>query len=59
MFLFYDVTFHTFGINWFTYKSISEQDTKYGQALVHKSLEHSTKIFNYIKNKIHLSDGNL
>ena len=34
-FLFYDVTFQTFGINWFTYKGISEQDTQYGQDVKH------------------------
>ena len=55
----FDATFHSFGINWFTYKGISEQDTLYGQALIQKSMEHSKKIFNYIKNKIQLSDGNL
>ena len=52
----FDDTFHTFGINWFIYKGISEQDTKYGQELLHKSIEHSKKIFNYIKTKIEI-DG--
>ena len=33
----FDDTFHTFGINWFIYKGISEQDTKYGQELLKKS----------------------
>ena len=53
-----DSSFHSFGLNWFTYKGISEQDTIYGQALIDNTIEHSKKIFNYIKTKIEIDTTN-
>jgi hypothetical protein len=45
----FNSNFHSYGINWFIYNGISEEDTEFGQNMIQKALTDSISIFNYIK----------
>jgi len=47
-----DSTFHSYGLNWFTYNGISKVDTLHGQQFIQDSLDSSAKLFNYVKSKM-------
>ena len=47
----FNSTFHIFGINWYLYNGISQEDTERGKKLITDSLTNSIRIFEYIKVK--------
>ena len=47
----FNSTFHIFGINWYVYNGISQEDTERGKKLITDSLTNSIRIFEYIKVK--------
>ena len=48
-----DSTFYNFGINWFIYNGISDEDTVYGRNYIAKELDYNVRLFREIKNKIY------